>query len=310
MKPRKIKEFKGALGMLREFPSEQACRDFFEQIRWNGKIECPHCKITGRVAKFKDGRLYFCGACRKQFTVKVGTIFEDSALSLQKWFYAVYMLTAHKKGISSVQLSKDIGVTQKTAWFMCHRIRFALANNKEKMLDGIVEVDETYIGGEERNKHLDKQSKVGGGVGGKAPVFGMLDRDDGIVITKPIQRANARTLKGMMKSYIHASSTIMSDEASPYRKTLLHFDGHDTVDHGRKEYVRGDVHTNTLDGFWSLLKRGIIGIYHKVSVDHLHRYCTEFSYRYNSRKMNDRERFEKAMSNFKGRLMYKNLITE
>lgn len=183
-------QFNNILDVVKRFPNEETCREYFEQIRWNGTITCPHCG-SQETSKFKSGKLYWCKDCKKQFTVKVGTIFEDSALPLQKWFMALHILTSHKKGISSLQLGKDIGVTQKTAWFMLHRIRHAVkAKSFNKPMSGVIECDETYIGGRHRGKR-------GRGSENKTPVFGMVTRG-GEIRTMPIPDVKRSTLQGII----------------------------------------------------------------------------------------------------------------
>jgi transposase-like protein len=298
---KKTKEITGIVSMLNRFPNEQSCRDYLEQVRWpNNSIICPHCGFD-KVYKFSNGKLYKCSECKKQFTVKVGTIFEDSPLPLQKWFLAIYLITAHKKGISSIQLSKDIGVTQKTAWFILGRIRQAIATKTfNKPLENIVEVDETYIGGKYSGKR-------GRGSENKSAVFGMAERK-GRVRTMPVENVKKSTLQGIMVNSIDENATIMTDEWLAYRGLANVFHNHLVINHGKKEYVNGMIHVNNIENFWSLLKRGIIGIYHHVSEKHLHRYCQEFQYRYNSRKINDTERFNRTLGQVNGRLTYKELI--
>ncbi|MFN0158643.1 MAG: IS1595 family transposase [Bacteroidota bacterium] len=298
-----MKIIKNLLHLTKIFPTEESCHLFLIQRRWGKQPICPRCESDRKVYIMRGGKLLKCAECKKQFTVRVGTIFEDSALPLQKWLFAIFMFASHKKGVSSVQLAKDIGVTQKTAWFMLHRIRYAFGNRQYKMLDGVVEADETYIGGKKRGV-----GKTGRGTVGKFPVFGMLDRDDGIVVTMPVERVNARTLRGLLKSNVSKDSRLITDEFMSYNGSGAYFKQHDRINHKQQQYVNGDIHTNTLDGFWSLLKRGIIGIYHQVSVDHLHRYCEEFEYRYNSRRVSDTVRFSDVIKNLHGRLMYKTLI--
>jgi transposase-like protein len=242
-----------------------------------------------------------CGDCHRQFSVKVGTIFEDSALPLQKWFFAIYMFSAHKKGISSRQLGKDISVRQGTAWYMLHRIREAMRPKTTNFqLKNIVEVDETYIGG----KH--HRGKRGRGSENKTVVLGLAERQ-GEVRTQPIIRVNSRTLQGIIRENISKEATLITDDWMAYSNLSREYK-HETINHGIKEYVRGMVHTNNIENFWSLLKRGIVGIYHQVSSKHLHRYCDEFQFRYNARKINDTNRFDLALSRCEGRLMYKDLV--
>jgi transposase-like protein len=223
---------------------------------------------------------------------------------LKKWFLAIYILTAHKKGISSVQLSKDIEVTQKTAWFMLRRIRYAVEYKTfAKPLNGIVEIDETWVGGRgEGRGHRDKFDN-------KTSVFGMVERQ-GEVKAMPVPRTNATYLFPIIQKHISPEAVIMSDDYSAYDSLNKTFKDHKVVKHSQQEYVRGEVHTNTIEGFWSMMKRGINGIYHHVSKEHLHRYTDEFAYRYNSRKSSDPERFEKFFDRVEGRLTYAQLVPE
>jgi transposase-like protein len=299
----KQKEFNSFLDVIQQFPTEQTCREFFEKMRWNGHIVCPHCQ-TDKIYKFQSGKLYKCATCKKQFTVKVGTIFEDSALPLQKWFYAIYLVTAHKKGLSSHQLARDIKVTQKTAWHMLHRIRHAMkVKSFAKPMTGTVEADETYVGG--KGHH----GKRGRGSENKIAVFGIIERG-GKLVSQPVKRVNAKTLKGIIRQNVSKKATIMTDEWTAYTGLGNEFSKHGIVNHGRKEYVNGSVHVNNMENFWSLLKRGITGIYHHVSPEHLHRYCDEFEYRYNSREIKDTQRFTSLLNTCEGRLMYRNLIAK
>ncbi|HEX2786575.1 MAG TPA: IS1595 family transposase [Ignavibacteria bacterium] len=301
-----MKEFKSLVDLLKAFPDEQSCRDFVEKLRWNGKPECPHCKHN-EVYKFKDGKLWKCKKCRKQFTVKVGTIFEDSALPLIKWFMAMYLLTAHKKGISSLQLSKDIGITQKSAWHMLHRLRYAMTTKEfNKPLSNTVECDETYVGGKNKFKHWNKKSE-GTGFQDKQAVFGMIERK-GNVIALPVVKADAVTLVPIILDNVDRNATIMTDEFGGYYHLGKIYKEHGVINHQSKMYVRGEVHTQCIDNFWSLLKRGIIGIYHQVSPKHLHRYCNEFAYRFNTKESSDVNRFAYTFSQINGKLQYKTLI--
>jgi transposase-like protein len=250
----------------------------------------------------REGKLYKCADCRKQFTIKVGTIFEDSAIPLQKWFFAIFLMTAHKKGISSCQLARDLSITQKTAWFMLHRIRYMLKSKSfNKPLKGIVEVDETYVGGR----------AIGSGITGtnqpnKTPVFGMIQRKGELRIM-PVKRTNGKTLKPIIRKNVSPDSIIMSDEFGAYHNLDKEFKDHRVVTHSKGIYVDGSAHTQTIDGFWSLLKRGIFGIYHHVSRQHLDQYCDEFEFRHNSRKTDDTDRFITALKKCEGRLTHKTL---
>ena len=276
------------------------------EARWNGKPICPHCKSDRKIYKIRKGKILTCADCRKQFTVKVGTIFEDSALPLQKWFMAIYILTAHRKGISSLQLSRDIDVTQKTAWFMLHRIRYATKTKSfDKPLTGTIEIDESFVGGKEANKHKAQRKNISGYTN-KQAVFGMLQRG-GIVLTQVVPRVHGEHLKPIIRETVSKDATIITDGFGAYYGLDKEYH-HEIINHNQDEWYRDGFHTNSIEGFWSQMKRGIYGIYHSVSPKHLHRYTNEFAYRYNSRKISDSQRFHSALSQVQGRLTYQKLI--
>src|SRR3989344_4582237 len=281
-----------------KFGSEAVCLDYLEQARWPNERYCPHCNST-KTYKFSDGKLFKCGDCRKQFTAKVGTIFSDSKIPLYKWFLAIYLATSLKKGISSIQLSKYIGVTQKTAWFMLQRIRFALEKSGNGfMLQNEVEVDETYIGG---------TRKLAQKYDNKSIVFGMVERG-GRAKMKHVKSSGARVLLPEIRSTVKPASTIYSDEWGAYKTLPKLGYPHGTVKHHQLEFKRGNAHTNTVEGLWSHFKRGIDGIYIHISSKHLQKYCSEYEYRYNTRDMTDGERFNDWFANVHGRLSYKELL--
>jgi len=301
-------EFKNLTDLNKQFPNETDCIRFLASVRWGDKPVCPHCGKSRKIYVVAKGKLFKCADCRKQFSVRVGTIFEDSALPLTKWFMAIYLLMAHRKGISSMQLHRDIGVTQKTAWFMLHRIRFAVRTKSfEKKLKGTVEADETFVGGEEKNKHFDKQLKHGRGATGKIPIFGIAQRG-GIVAAQTVERVNKKTLDSILKSQVSPDATIMTDDWSGYEDLNIDFLHHYSVNHSKKEYVRGRVHTNRIESFWAILKRGIFGIYHQVSKKHLDKYVDEFEFRFNSKDIDDNKRFALMLDSCSGRMTYKELI--
>jgi transposase-like protein len=266
-------------------------------MRWQGKPICPHCGHD-EAFKFSNGIHYKCRACRQKFTVTIGTIFEDTKIPLRKWFIAIYIFTSHKKGISSCQLAKDLGITQKSAWHMLHRIRFAFGINEPTELTDTVEVDETYIGGKRKGKR-------GRGAAGKTAVLGLVERK-GRVYARPVSSINAKTLQDIVRERVEPGSRVVTDELSSYKGLEKQY-SHDTIRHADGIYVAGDIYTNTIEGYWSLLKRGIFGIYHQVGSQHLHRYCAEFGFRYNSRKSGEVARFNGALKNCDGRLMFKTL---
>jgi transposase-like protein len=291
------------LEFQQRFATEEACLIHLEESRWgvdSAKRFCPHCG-SYKTYKFKSGKLFKCGDCRKQFTAKIGTIFSDSKIPLTKWYLAIYLSGSLKKGISSVQLSKYIGVTQKTSWFMLHRIRTVFENTDNgHMLGGgglPVEIDETYYG---KNGHKPGPSN-------KAAIFGMVERG-GTVRTSHVKSAGARVLLPAISNNIAHGSVIYSDQARVYKSLMRRGYQHDSVNHSISEYARGVVSTNTIEGFWSHFKRTIIGTYHVVSIKHLNSYVNETAYRYNTRKFNDGERFEAWFDAAGCRMKYKELI--
>jgi transposase-like protein len=289
--------------------NEDAAREYLEQKRWPNGAVCPHCGAIGAYKlqpKANSKRpvrqgVWKCKYCRKQFTVRVGTIFEDSHIPLYQWLSAIQFLCASKKGMSAHQLHRMLNITYKSAWFMAHRIRYAMTQPPViDKLQGIVEADETYIGG----KH---HGKRGRGSENKMPVFALVERD-GRVRAFKTERVTARNLKNKIRENVDSKAVIMTDEFLAYKnldKEFVHY----TVNHGAGEYVNGDVHTNTAEGFFSILKRGINGIYHHVSEQHLGRYLAEFGFRYDNRKVNDADRISIALGQIEGkRLMFREPI--
>jgi transposase-like protein len=233
--------------------------------------------------------VYKCKACREQFTVTIGTIFEDSKIPLNKWLLAIHLLSASKKGMSAHQLHRMLGTTYKSAWFMAHRIRYAMSQPPYlEKLNGVVEADETYVGGVQKGGRGRVVTKK------KRPVFSIVKRD-GDVRSFHIANVTADTLGDIIKKNVEKSAHICTDDFRSYDRLGVRFAAHGTVQHSKGEYVRGYVHTNTVEGFFGLLKRGLNGVYHKVSQEHLHRYLSEFDFRYNNRKVKDNERAEKAL---------------
>ncbi|MEP6683085.1 MAG: IS1595 family transposase [Parafilimonas sp.] len=307
----KLTSFKSFAEMLQMLPDDNSCREYLELIRWNGEQRCPDCGSTENYKLKAKGifkGLYKCSNCRERYTVTVGTMFEGSHISLRKWFIAIYIFSSHKKGISSHQLARDLGITQKSAWFMLGRIRLAFEGKEVKQMDGVIAADETFIGGKNKNRHADKKvlESQGRSVKDKKPVLGLL-KAGGNVHLSVVPDTKATTLKLIIETMVATGSIIVTDEWLGY-SDLSNKYPHVVINHKEYEYVRGAFHTNGIENFWSLLKRGIYGIYHQVSPKHLHRYCNEFSYRYNARKLTDKNRFDLSLTNTECRLTYKQLI--
>ena len=294
--------------------TEDEARGILENIRWPKGIECPHCKsknvvrITGKSDKVRDGLLR-CKDCRKQFTVTVGTLMERSHITLRQWVQAFHSMCSHKKGVSALQLKRNLGLgSYRSAWHLTHRIRLAMKEDPlASLLKGIVEVDETYIGGKPR-KEFGKYYKRGRGTK-KAPVMAMVERD-GNIISKPIKNVTAKTLKSAIREAVSEESKIITDEFKSYVGIEKNFKGgHGVINHGLGEYAKGDINTNTAESFFALLKRGVNGTFHHISKKHLSKYCNEFSFRWDNRKVTDGERTENAIQGFVGkRLMLKEVM--
>ena len=304
--------FKSIHDLITAFPDEQTCIDHLTELRWNGNVISPFDSVS-KVYVCK-GNKYRCKNTGKYFNVRTVTLFDNTKIELRKWFMAIYIVISHKKGISSLQLSRDIDVTQKTAWFMLQRIRNCFGLDKDKKFDNEVEVDETYYGGFNANRSLTKRKelhKLGPQTGPshKIPILGILERHErveGMVIDKAIQS----TIQPIMFDKINKTATVITDGFGAYRYIEDKFKQHVVVNHKADEYVKGIYHTNTLEGFWSILKRGIYSIYHFTSKKHLQKYIDEFTFRYNSRSITTAQRFNYMLSNTEHRLTYKELINE
>lgn len=288
------------------FQNEDAAREHLEKLRWANGVVCPHCGSVGNARRLEGKSTrkgaYKCRDCRKPFSVTVGTIFESSHVKLHKWFMAVYFLCSSKKGFSAHQLHRAIGVTYKTAWFMEHRIREAMREGSlNQQLGGggkVVEVDETFWGN--KGKH-----RAGArGYAHKEKIFSLVERG-GKTRSFHVQNIKAATLRPILRKQIAQDSHLMTDEAKQYNKLAQDFDKHDVVTHSIGEYVRGNVYTNTIENYFSIMKRGLNGIYQHVSPQHLKRYLCEYDFRYNTRLVTDFQRMEMALDGIQGkRLMY------
>ena len=302
-----------------KFSDENVCRQYLVQQRWNGKPVCPYCGCDKSYV-IEGGKRFKCGSkeCYKKYSVTVGTIFHASNIPLTTWFPAMYIISAHKKGISSVQLAKDLGVTQKTAWFMNHRIRQSLKENHPEMLSGTIEADETYMSRKYASdfKGLSEDQideKLRNKINNKGAVLGLAERETGKVRVFAMDANNPGLAVPLVNNNVMPYSNLHTDSTSLYN-SVGNTINREMVNHSKKEWVRnfdfGKVTTNRVENFWSVMRRGVYGIYHQISYKHLQRYCDEFSYRYNSRDKKDGERFETVFSNISSPLSYKVLIAE
>lgn len=329
-----MKEFKSILEFQNHFSTDEKCREHLELSRWNGTPACPFCGSIN-VCRFKTGKHFNCRDCRKNFSVTVGTIYENSKVPLNKWYLATYIITNHSKGISSLQLAGWLGVTQKTAWFLNHRIREMLKENQPELLSDTVESDETYVGGSVTNWSNKKRKEyIEGGKNwqaNKTMVIGVVEREKSTIVERPhkiikdrvvlekivtkesrvtakvINAVTIDEIKAFIKANVKEGSNLYTDDLAAY-KHLADVYNHESVNHSSGEYKKGDACTNTIEGFWSLLKRQIVGIHHSVSSGHLQRYSDEAVYRYNRRKLTQDQKFEDAVRRCNGRLKYRELI--
>ena len=276
------------IALYKQFGDDEKCRQYLEALRWPKGVKCPRCE-SEKIARLTSGP-FECGSCGYQFSVTVGTIFQDSHLPLSKWFMAVYLIAESKKGLSANQLKRMLDVSYKTAWYLCHRIRKAMQDESAELLRGIVEADETFIGGKSRNMHeADKRRRSIGGRGNAdhmTMVLGAIERGGDVRLkVEHRKKADNKTLRAFLETVVDGDAeAIMTDEWMGYHGIEDHNTRHEVVRHKADEYVRGQVHTNTVEGVWSLFKRSIVGSYHQLSAKHLQAYLDEMAFRFNNRE--------------------------
>jgi|ERR1035437_8471010 transposase-like protein len=313
--------FNSFAAMLTALPTDNDCREYLELKRWNGTPVCPHCGVIDTnhyklnvKGEFKG--LYKCKSCKQRFTVLLGTMFEGSPISLRKWFIGTFLFSAHKKGVSSHQLARDLGVTQKTAWFMLHRLRLAFTDINESPLGGggnIVEADSTVVGGKVKNMNNRKRKEIAerkrGAYDNKTNVAGFIERNGNIRFD--VIDGNEKESE-LVKKHVDTDTLLMTDTGINYKAVGRDYLGHEMVDHSKSEYVREKViHTNTIEGAFSHFDRMVMGTYHSLSPKHLQAYCNELGFRYNNRKITDKMRFDMALMQTSGAMLnYKTLIAK
>lgn len=293
--------------LMEAIPDEQTAIDHFTAIRWKNGAFCPYCK-SARVYHFADNRNHKCGDCRKRFSIRVGTIFHDSKLPLRKWIFAIWLITNQKKGIASTQLALDLDISQKSAWFVTHRLRHAIRTQSfNRPLEGEIEADETFIGGKEKNKHAkDRKGGMQGGAG-KIAVLGMLERN-GELRAGVTPSLSARNVQTVIRDNVAAGSLVLTDEHRSFQGLSADYIHH-TVNHSAGEYVRKFyVHTNGIESVWALFKRQIIGTHHWMSAKYMNMYLSEMSWRFNLRELTAGDRVNALLAQTEGRLTYKALV--
>ena len=293
------------------FPTEQAATEWFETVIWPTGRHCPKCG-SARTREASHKKMpYWCTDCRSYFSVKTGTAMQASKIPLRKWVIAIYLCLTSLKSVSSMKLSRDLGVKQQTAWFMLHRIREAWAWDDDDQFDGPVEVDETYIGGERRNMSKARRKAYGGSRGpvGKTVVVGVKDRDSGEVRAEVVERTDGATLKGFVREHVEPGASVYTDDAAAYRGMGGY--RHEAVNHTVGEYVRGMAHTQGIESFWAMLKRAHDGTFHKMSPKHLQRYVSEFSGKHNIRESGTLAQMRDTAARLVGRrLLYRTLTAD
>jgi len=306
-----ITNFSSLYELIMYFDSEEKCEEHLANLRWNDEPKCPSCSKKN-VSMLKGKRKqYKCYGCKRKFSVKTGSVFQDSKLPLLKWFVAIYLFTSHKRGISSHQLAKDVKVSQKTAWFMLHRIRVIFEGKNDVKLDGEVQIDETYVGGDMKNMSNAKRAKIHEekrqtGMEHKAAVLGLMDKDE--VIAMPIPKSNKENILPIIDKLVDKKAIVITDGFGAYRAVGKTHARHVIVMHSAGEYVKDGFSTNNIENFWSHFKRTIVGTYFHMSDWHLAAYVDESTYRFNTRDLGEGERFDLTLANSNKTLSWNELV--
>jgi len=307
MKKIDFTKFDNLISVAEYFDSDSKCKQTLAESRWGDDVICPHCgKHHCKLSK--TGR-YHCTECNHNFSVTAGTIFDNTKISLRKWFFAIYLITSNKKGVSSCQLARDLDITQKTAWHILHKIRSVFSQNDSSALTGTVECDEMYLGGAEDNKNKSKRTEgtQGRSTKTKKPIFGMIQRS-GKLVAMAVENTKAETLMPIIKQFVAENTVVYTDELKSYNRLSKEKYNHGVVHHNEKEFVVDDIYTNTIEGFWSHFKKMVFGTYHFVSKKHLQRYIDEEVYRWNTRLMSESARFKDVFSKSLTRCDYKAVV--